>query len=294
LSKSVFWHRIKYDKICIKFPIKYLLTFPIITEINCLLSNNQTPPSEINMEASRLLQKTLITLQFFGISQIVKANNQYKTNKCRTFISIFIALCFFLHGPVQMSVNESWKSMNTAHVVTFLAWTLGNGMSLSLIITSLILKQRKVLQFYVKLHTCLDNIEQLFGQKIQVKVRWFLIILVVHYVAGIAIDSYNFQPMYILEYLCMLYNFMLVAYFGIYGFVLCAMYKKIRESCRNILEIHNMVVSNTEKTDKILTKVCCCCWVSGRNFALDVGQVVGPLNYSRCDTILPCTITPFY
>jgi len=30
--------------------------------------------------------------------------------------------------------------------------------------------------------------------------------------------------------------------------------------------------------------------------ALDVGHIVGPLNYSRCDTKhrLPCTITPFY
>jgi len=30
-------------------------------------------------------------------------------------------------------------------------------------------------------------------------------------------------------------------------------------------------------------------------FCLDVGHIVGPLNYSRCDTKhrLPCTITPF-
>jgi len=35
--------------------------------------------------------------------------------------------------------------------------------------------------------------------------------------------------------------------------------------------------------------------LSGRNFALDVGHIVGPLNYGRCDTKhrLPCTITPF-
>jgi len=35
---------------------------------------------------------------------------------------------------------------------------------------------------------------------------------------------------------------------------------------------------------------------SGRHFALEVGHIVGPLNYSRCDTKhrLPCTITPFY
>jgi len=41
---------------------------------------------------------------------------------------------------------------------------------------------------------------------------------------------------------------------------------------------------------------CCCCWGSGRYFALDVCHIVGPLIYSRCDTIrqLPCTITPFY
>jgi len=34
----------------------------------------------------------------------------------------------------------------------------------------------------------------------------------------------------------------------------------------------------------------------GGTSALDVGHIVGPLNYSRCDTIprLPCTITPFY
>jgi len=34
----------------------------------------------------------------------------------------------------------------------------------------------------------------------------------------------------------------------------------------------------------------------GGIFALDVGHIVGPLNYSRCDTKhrLPCTITPFY
>jgi len=40
----------------------------------------------------------------------------------------------------------------------------------------------------------------------------------------------------------------------------------------------------------------CCCWWSGRQFVLDVGHMVGPLNYSRCDTKhrLPCTITPFY
>jgi len=43
-------------------------------------------------------------------------------------------------------------------------------------------------------------------------------------------------------------------------------------------------------------KCCCCCWGSGRHFALDVGHIVGPLNYSRCDTKhrLRCTITPFY
>jgi len=40
----------------------------------------------------------------------------------------------------------------------------------------------------------------------------------------------------------------------------------------------------------------CYCWGSGRHFALDVSHIVGPLNYSRCDTKhrLPCTITPFY
>jgi len=40
----------------------------------------------------------------------------------------------------------------------------------------------------------------------------------------------------------------------------------------------------------------CCCWRSVRHLALDVGHIVGPLNYSRCDTKhrLPCTITPFY
>jgi len=37
-------------------------------------------------------------------------------------------------------------------------------------------------------------------------------------------------------------------------------------------------------------------WGSGRHFALDVGHIVGQLNYSRCDNKhwLPCTITPFY
>jgi len=36
--------------------------------------------------------------------------------------------------------------------------------------------------------------------------------------------------------------------------------------------------------------------LGGRRFAWDVGHIVGPLNYSRCDTKhrLPCTITPFY
>jgi len=35
---------------------------------------------------------------------------------------------------------------------------------------------------------------------------------------------------------------------------------------------------------------------AGKHFALDVGHIVGPLNYSQCDTKhrLPCTITPFY
>jgi len=39
-----------------------------------------------------------------------------------------------------------------------------------------------------------------------------------------------------------------------------------------------------------------CCWESGRHLPLDVSCIVGPLNYSRCDTKhrLPCTITPFY
>jgi len=34
----------------------------------------------------------------------------------------------------------------------------------------------------------------------------------------------------------------------------------------------------------------------GRHFVLDVGYIVGQLNYSRCDTNLriPCTITPFH
>jgi len=34
----------------------------------------------------------------------------------------------------------------------------------------------------------------------------------------------------------------------------------------------------------------------GGIFAVDVGHIVGPLNYSRRDTKhrLPCTITPFY
>jgi len=34
----------------------------------------------------------------------------------------------------------------------------------------------------------------------------------------------------------------------------------------------------------------------GGIYALDVGHIVGPLNYSRCDTKhrLPCTIAPFY
>jgi len=42
--------------------------------------------------------------------------------------------------------------------------------------------------------------------------------------------------------------------------------------------------------------VCCCCRGSGRYFALDEGHIVGPFNYTRCDTKhrLPCTIIPFY
>jgi len=37
-------------------------------------------------------------------------------------------------------------------------------------------------------------------------------------------------------------------------------------------------------------------WGSGRHFVLDVGHIVGPLNYSRCDSKhrLPCIITQFY
>jgi len=51
----------------------------------------------------------------------------------------------------------------------------------------------------------------------------------------------------------------------------------------------------TNRRNNPMQVVCFCCG-SGRHFALDVGHIVGPLNYSRCDTKHrhPCTISPFY
>jgi len=205
------------------------------------------------MEGSRLLHKLSIILSFFGLTQIVQIKNQYKTDKCRTFYSIFVALCVFLHGPGQMYLNTSWRNLDTAQKAALLAWTIGNGTSLSIIVINLIAKQRKVQQFYTKIDSSMENIEQLFGQKILVNVQKFLISLGVYFLAINAIDSLTFHPVYILQHMCMLYHLILVAYFAILGFVLCAMYEKIRKSSRNILEIKK-AASGIEKTTKNSTK----------------------------------------
>jgi len=60
--------------------------------------------------------------------------------------------------------------------------------------------------------------------------------------------------------------------------------------------LHNFLQEFSPPMSFIVFQCCCCCCKVREVFAIDVGHIVGPMNYSRCDTKhrLPFTITLFY